>query len=233
MRKALATIIVVEIITLITLIGFFYRRYMPKGVNDLRETIYVVIKDSFWSGCEYDPENEQNCHEYRIKQLNDGADEWFKHFDKTARPKITIVYSEADVPFNSVNDPIHVEIEKDYCGFNLVTTRTTAACYTYQTGFITFVSSEDITPAIFSHELGHAMGRGHRDTPENIYSQMSYTSTTDHVLPIDIKILCKMYPECPPHEDTWCQGGFWDKDRCPSSSYEEGEEIFKANHPVP
>ncbi len=229
MRKALVIILLLLICTTTEIVF----RGCAETHIDLREPIYLVIEESFWSGCEYDPENEEACRASRIKEITDGANEWFKHFNDAAQPKIVIVYSEADLPFLPENEPIHVKIQNNTCGFNLVKTRTTLACYQekyWSRPVITFYLPDDISAAIFAHELGHAFGRGHIDTSKDVYSIMSYTHDSGHVTPTDIKILCEMHPECPPHEDTWCQGGFWDKDRCPSSSYEEGERNFKTKH---
>lgn len=238
MRRALITALIAAIVLVVILdIGLIARKYAVSDI-DLREPIYLVIDKSFFSGCEYDPEKEEDCRKTRIKAINDGADDWFEHFNPTTRPKVVIVYSKADLPFSPINNPIYVKLEEKTCGLTSLE-NTAAACYRAlkpYTPMIIFNTANDITSGIFAHELGHALGRSgkHNDVPKNVYSVMSYPPLdSNRVLPIDIKILCEMHPECPPHEDTWCEGGFWDKDLCPSSSYEEGEEMFKANHPAP
>lgn len=199
---------------------------------NLRQPIYLVIDESFWSECDFDPDTYEACRESRLQQLNEGADDWFKHFDEAARPKMVIVYSQADLPSNPVNNPIYIKIQPGFCP---ITTgnKDAVACYTDKPAII-FDLPEYIALDLVAHELGHAFGREgkkHNDMPKNTYSVMSYTLRSDHVIPTDIKILCETHSECPPHEDTWCQGEFWDKCRCPSASYEDGEKIRKMYTP--
>jgi hypothetical protein len=224
MRKALVAVSLLSI----SVGSVVVSRGCTDSYVDLREPIYLVIDPSLFTGCEYDPEKEEDCRESRIKKINDGADEWFKHFAEATRPKVEIVYSEADLPLYPINDPIYIKVKKNYCGVGFF--HTIVACYedaSWALPVIVFVLPENIDSRIFAHELGHAFDRGHWDTPENVYSVMSYNDISDHVLPIDIKLLCKTHRECPPHEDTWCEGGFWDKERCPSSSYEEGQKTLE------
>lgn len=236
MRKVL---IIVFALMLSVIIGFIARRYTTSEI-DLREPIYLIVEKNFFSSCEYEEgiEKELACRESRIKEIQNGANDWFKHFNPTTRPRIVIVYSEDDLPFSPVNSPIYIRLEEGNCGLTVLG-GVAAACHRdpdLPSPGITFNTADDITASTFAHELGHALGRTggwHDDTPAGVYSVMSYTNDSDRVLPIDIKILCEMHPECPPHEDTWCRGGFWDPDRCPSSSYEEGERDRKAQEDVP
>lgn len=175
---------------------------------NLRHPIYLVIDKSFWSGCEDDPASYEACRMNRIEQINDGADDWFKHFDKVTRPQVVIVYSKADLPSNPINNPIYLKIKDGFCGM-ATKTQIAAACYTdkfLSPPAIVFNLPENIISSHFAHELGHAFGRvgkEHNDMPKDTYSVMSYTLRSDHVVPIDIKILCETHPECPPHEDIW------------------------------
>lgn len=241
MRKALVHKALLAIIVLLAAsdIGIISRGCAEAHI-DLREPIYLVIDESFWHDCKYDPETQDECRESRVNEIRDGADSWFKHFDGATRPKVVIVYSKSDVPFNPVNDPIHIRLKKDYCGMTRLGNMA-GACYQdnpWSSPSITFSSPENTNHATFAHELGHALGRRGDgrldDVSSEVYSIMAYSPRdSDYVLPTDIKILCKMHPECPPHEDTWCEGGFWDDNRCPSYSYEEGEKNFQAIQSAP
>ena len=236
MRKALVAVIVLLAASGIGIIS----RGCATADIDLREPIYLVIDESFWHECKYDLETEDECRESRVQQIRDGADSWFRHFDGATRPKVVIVYSEDDTPFLPVNSPIHIGLKNGYCELNK-NGKPFVACYNdnpWSSPTIVFNTPDNITSAVFAHELGHALGRSgkHNDVAAEVYSIMSYgprDSESEYVLPTDIKILCKMHPECPPHEDTWCEGGFWDDNRCPTYSYEEGEKIFKANQSAP
>ena len=167
---------------------------------DLREPIYMVTDSSFWIGCEDDGAGYEACRTLRVQQVENGVNEWFKHFDEATRPQVVIVYSKADLPSNRGNDPIYIKIKPGYCPV-ATSTPNAAACYSYQSSTMIFDSSENITPRTSAHEFGHALGRGDNDVPENVYSVMSSTHDSEQVVPIDIKIMCKMHPECPPHED--------------------------------
>ena len=242
MRKALVrkALVAIAVLLVASGIGLFSRGFFEAHI-DLREPIYLVIDESFWYDCRYDPETQDECRESRVNEIRDGADSWFKHFDGATRPKVVIIYSKADVPFNPVNSPIHIGLKKDHCGINKETGKPFVACYedeSWKSPTITFHLPEDITSTVFAHEFGHALGRSGdgklNDVSSEVYSIMSYgPRDSEYVLPTDIKILCKMHPECPPHEDTWCEGGFWDDYRCPSYSYEEGEKNFQAIQSAP
>ncbi len=206
-----------------------YTRFASGFIN-LRWPIYLVTDSSFWSGCESDLAGYEACRAFRIKQINDGVDDWFGHFDEATRPQVVIVYSKADLPSNPINDPIYLKIKGGYCGM-ATSTEIAAACYYNKfisPPVIVFDLPKNITSSTFAHEFGHALGREHEDVPKDNYSIMSYTHDSGHIIPIDIKIMCKMHSECPPHEDTWCQGSFLDKCRCPSASFEEGQILYEA-----
>lgn len=224
------------LIASLLVIFFSSLNYTGLGLNpylNLRKPIYLVTDPSFWSACENDPAGYENCRALRIEQVSAGVNDWFKHFDAADRPRVTILYSKADLPSYPSNDPIYLKIKPGGCRtdgdkFN------PPACYEH-TPFsplaIIFDSPEEIEPH-FAHEFGHALGRDHDDMPKGVYSVMSYKLDSSYVLPVDIQIMCEAHHECPPHEDTWCVGGFWDECRCPSASYEEGENLFKTGHAI-
>ncbi len=224
MRNALISALLV-----IFLSSLDYTGIGPNFTIDLRKPTYFLVDKSFWYQCENDPDGYEACRTYRIRQINDGFNDWFDHFDVATRPKAVIVFSQDDLPESPTYNLIHLKIEEGHCGM-ATPTEIAVACHYKKTHTIVFNLPKHVTSPIFAHELGHALQRNrtHDDMPKDTYSIMSYTLEPNHVLPIDIKILCKMHPECPPHEDTWCWGGFWDKDRCPSVSYEEGEKMFRA-----
>lgn len=193
MRNALISALLIIFLTSLDYDGW------PSYIN-LRHPIYLVIDESFWSSCEDDPAGYAACRINRIEQINNGADDWFKHFDEATRPQVVIVYSKADLPSNPTNNPIYLKIKMGFCGM-ATKTQIAAACYTdmfLSPPAIVFNLPENIISSHFAHELGHALGRGHTDTSENVYSVMSYTLRSDHVVPTDIKILCETHPECPP-----------------------------------
>ncbi len=212
-------------------ISFFFIFFLwlggciPKQHIDLRRPIYLITDPSLFSGCKKDIKGPAICKEWRLYQIRKGVNNWFKHFDEPMRPRVFIVPSHDDVPVDATNTVIHLQISKDYCeSFNA------AACYHYKyrnESLIVFVSWKDITARVFAHELGHAFGREHDDTPEEIGSVMSYSVPT-YVLPVDITLLCQMHDECPAYNDVWCEGSFYDELRCPSSSFEEGQAALEA-----
>ena len=176
----------------------------PSYIN-LRQPIYLVINEGFWFGCANDPAGYEACRMNRIEQINEGANDWFKHFEEAARPQVVIVYSEADLPPNTKNNPIYLKIDEGFCGM-ATKTQIAAACYTdtfFSPPAIVFNLPENVLSSHFAHELGHALDREHNDMPKDTYSVMSYTHDSGYVVPIDLEILCKMHPECPPHEEVW------------------------------
>jgi hypothetical protein len=170
---------------------------------NLREPIYLVADQNFWSGCRNHSDGNNACRRLRIEQISNGINEWLNYFDESDRPQLIIAYSSDELPSRMANTPIHLQIRKDYCG---QTDKKIAypACYKDHPGWppaIIFDSPEEITPHI-AHEFGHALGRNHNDMPEDVYSIMSYTLQAFHVLPLDIKIMCKTHTECPPLKNT-------------------------------
>lgn len=192
---------------------------------DLGEPIYMVTDQSFWSGCEADPAGYETCRANRIENVNRGIREWFSHFDEATRPQVVIVYTKEELPPNRVNEVIYLKIKQDGCWKD---GKNHSACYRTSpdsSPTIVFDASVGIIPFIAAHEFGHALGRGHEDAPADVYSVMSYTLPSQ-VVPVDMDLLCQIHGECPPHENTWCKGGFYDRCRCPSASFEEGVELF-------
>ena len=169
---------------------------------NLREPIYLVADQSFWSGCKNHPDGEDACRGLRVEQVKKGINEWLDYFDEFDRPRLIIACSSNELPPRTANTPIHLKIAKDYCG---QTNKRTSypSCYKdrLDSPAIIFDLPEEIAPHI-AHEFGHALGRNHNDMPEDAYSIMSYTLQAFHVLPLDIKIMCEMHAECPPVKNT-------------------------------
>lgn len=202
--------------------GCYTQPYM-----NLRQPIYLVTDHSFFSDCQDNPKGPAACKEQRILEVKKGVNDWFKHFQESSRPEVIFVASGDNVPDDSENKPIHLRIQSGYCGSD---GEAHPACYHHSYDSdpaIVFDNYAEITPLMSAHEFGHALGRDNDDTPEEIGSVMSYSVPT-YVLPIDIQLVCDAHDECPPHEDTWCEGGFIDPCRCPSASFEEGEAMREA-----
>ncbi len=190
---------------------------------NLRHPIYMVTDPSFLTGCENDPAGYEACRMMRIRQVNNGVNLWFNHFDVATRPKVVIVNSEKELPAKLFNQVIYLKVEQGACTEN---GKEHPACYDWESNIV-FDKPNNITPFLSAHEFGHVLGRSHRDTPKEIASVMSY-DIPSYVVPVDIDILCSIHSECPPHENTWCEGGFYDECYCPSASYEEGVAKLKA-----
>lgn len=175
----------------------------PPYLN-LRQPIYLVTHKSFFFDCENEVGGLDACRERRIQAVREGIDDWFKHFAEPTRPRAFIVISRNEVPPNNPNPIIHLAIMKGFCrGRN-------AACYFFLTKYdfnplIVFDSADDIDATISAHEFGHALGRSihHDDVPADGGSIMSYYWPTSIVMPADIKTLCRIHDECPPHEEDW------------------------------
>ena len=170
----------------------------------LRQPTYLITTPEFFSGCGDDPRGPAVCKEERIAEVRNGVDDWFRHFDEPTRPQVVIVSSDQDVPSNIGNRPIYLAIIKGFC------LKGRAACYFFFTSFdprpaMIFDSSDEIISSVVAHEFGHVLGRSifHNDMPKDTESIMSYSFGSLEVLPIDIKILCKIHRECPPHEKDW------------------------------
>ena len=202
---------------------------------DLTERFYMVTAPSFSAGCENDPAGYEVCYAGRIKMVRNGVNEWFKHFDEATRPQLFIVGSEDELPSDLANPVIHLKVEHNGCWAD---GKYHMACYHWEPGEspeIRFDASADIMldlvpfliPSLVAHEFGHALGLEHNDIPEGTNSVMS-PSVQSYVLPTDIDLLCAIHAECPPHENVWCEGGFFDPCRCPSSTFEEGAAMLEA-----
>lgn len=192
---------------------------------DLRHPIYMVTDQSFWSGCETDSIGDEVCRKFRVAQVNAGIDDWFRHFDEAGRPQAVIVGSKAELPQGRVNKQV-IYLKIDAVGSG------NSAYYRWKPGsspVIVFDNPYYISPTIVSHEFGHALGLDHKDLLDGISSIMlPVVKVTDYVLPADIDLLCRIHAECPLHEDTWCEGGFYDECLCPSNSYDEAKAALEA-----
>lgn len=186
---------------------------------DLRHPIYLVADDSFWNGCGDDPAGYTSCQQGRIETVYHGIGIWTKHFSEPTRPKVLLVYPAANVPADAVNEPIFLMIDegsgcdgkKWVACYQWGPARTTSIVFRHQTG---------ISPLIVAHEFGHAIWMG-----DHIHDRVSIMEPmiTFYVTPLDVSEMCAVNGACPSHEDTWCEGTFYDEWRCPSASPEEGE----------
>lgn len=204
-------------ICLLGLVGCDYRPYL-----DLNEPIYLVTEPSFFAGCEEAAEGQYICQEQRIDEVRKGTEGWFGHFAEPTRPQVVFVASRDAVPVGAQNTPIHLRISSGFCDDS---NGKHEACFPYgpnKEPAIVFEDKKYIGPMLAAHEFGHALGIDHEDVPEGRNSVMTSTISA-YVVPLDIEILCQIHGECPPHENTWCEGSFYDPCRCPSSSFEEGE----------
>ena len=197
----------------------------PRYIS-LQKPIYLVADPSFWTVCAKHPALAKTCRSVVTQIVRDGINSWLKHFNADKRPELVIVDSSKDVPALA-NTPIHLRIIKNGC---VLEDGAHPACYRTDMDVlqaIVFSEPNSISTRLVTHEFGHALGRiyTHNDMPKGKYSVMSYNLPSGYVLPLDIQIMCATHTECPPHEDTWCEGGFFDKCRCPSTSYEEGETL--------
>ncbi|TSC83935.1 MAG: hypothetical protein G01um101413_738 [Parcubacteria group bacterium Gr01-1014_13] len=162
---------------------------------DLRHPVYMLADKSLWLGCDKDPAGDDICRALRVKQINEGVQQWFDYFDKADRPEVAIFFSEEELPSNPKNRVIHLGIDpggecgKEKLGGSYV------ACYRHKIPEIVFDGSSRITPRIMAHEFGHALGRDDNDVPEGTGSVMSYKTPTN-VLPLDIEIMCRLHFEC-------------------------------------
>ncbi len=126
----------------------------PELYFDLRYPIYLVIDESFWAGCEKDPADLKVCHEFRVKQIKDGVDQWLNYFDKTTRPLVSIFSLNEQPSSNGVNKIIHITMEQGVCGKNAL------ACWVERTKppKIVFERPRWIIPRVMAHEFGHVLG---------------------------------------------------------------------------
>lgn len=162
---------------------------------DLRHPIYMLAGKSLWLGCEKDAIGYEPCRAFRLKQINEGVDQWLDYFDKADRPRAAIIFSEDELPSNLENRVILLGIDPGgECGKHKLG-EGYIACYRHRIPEIVFHSSSHITPRIMAHEFGHALGRDDNDVPEGTGSVMSYNKPTK-VLPIDIEMMCRLHSEC-------------------------------------
>lgn len=208
------------------LIGCDYRPYM-----DLNKPIYMITDPSLFAGCEESDDGVEACREERLQIVRNGVDDWFDHFNESSRPQVILVASRREVPVDARNTPIHLRISPgacdDSCGKHW-------ACFQYgynQQPAMVFEDVKYLTPRMAAHEFGHVLGVDHEDVPEGRNSVMTRNPSA-YVVPLDIDILCQIHDECPPHENTWCEGGFYDPCRCPSASFEDGEAMRAAGEIV-
>lgn len=172
--------------------------------QDLREPIYLMINKSFFFGCEKETSGEELCRKERVLEVQNGVNDWFKHFYAPFAPRVFIVESFADVPEDAINLPIHLRVKQGFCDSRAgLSKRWACYFYSYRAGpTIVFDLPMRITPRIVAHEFGHALGCGHNDEPEGGKSVMKSFPDSD-VTPVDLKILCQIHKECPAYEKNW------------------------------
>ena len=158
---------------------------------DLRYPVYLVPKKSFWAGCDEHPLGPQVCRSGRIGQVFNGVDEWFRYFHPDHRPEVVVVLSANGVPFDAVNGPIYLAVDKNDCG------KDSEACYIsrwYKETEIIFMATDKISD-FMAHEFGHALGRDDNDVSKGTVSAMSY-DLYGTVTPQDFIMMCRMHHEC-------------------------------------
>lgn len=199
---------------------------------DLREPIYLVLEESLWSECDNYLRSTADCQNDVEVAVRAGIDDWSKHFYKPYQPDVVIVFSQEDVLADTVNTPIHLSMEEGVCDEIILQKKIDscasasnktefAACYIVNSNSVKIIFNDQtaIRGPTMAHEFGHALGLDHRLTT---FSIMSY-GKGNRVLPIDMITMCELHKECPPHDETWCEGSFFDSCRCPSDSFEDGE----------
>ncbi len=194
--------------------------------QNLHEIIYLMLDPSLWVDCDKNPATSRSCRQDRELIIVAGTTEWFKHFPETYRPRAKIVFSLDEVPADAVNRPIHVIMDTNGC--NLADNEQHPACFSLDSGYpkIVFAESGAFTIPTAAHEFGHSLGLNHPGN-ESTFSIMSPHGRGNMVLPIDMVTLCALHSECPPHDETWCEGTFYNECRCPSESFEDSETKHK------
>ncbi len=192
---------------------------------NLRRPIYMMTDKSLWVGCKKDPTGETACRKFRVSQIQDGVDEWFRHFDEPTRPQVIIVSSKSELPRDLFNAVIYLRIQLGGCsayydGDGVMP----GACYQVKrdsTPEIIFEEPDDVCASLVEHEFGHVLGLKHMDPKKEIFSIMlPVVLPESYVMPVDVDAVCKLHAECPPHEDTGGECWLYDEDRCPSYSFE-------------
>ena len=185
---------------------------------DLSEPIYLVPEESFWQGCNEDPDGYMACMAERQAVVYHGLDMWLQHFDEATRPLVIMVWPEESVPDGAKNEPIKLAVSAhSHCkGDNWV------GCYDWYEGphpKIIFRRPDNITSFILAHEFGHALG-----VIEHVKGRLSIMATPIdfYVNAEDVVLMCATNGTCPAHDEVWWEGSFYDVCRCPSSSPEDG-----------
>ena len=190
---------------------------------DLREPIYLVAEESFWSGCEKDERGYMACQAERMDIVFRGVKMWFRNFDEATRPIALIIYPEENAPEDAVNEAIHLRISGDSdCDDDWV------ACYEwgpFKSPTITFRDPKYEDVPKVAHEFGHAIWLDGHVTGR--LSNMDKYALF-YVVPLDVTEMCAANGTCPAHDEVWCEGSFYDQWRCPSSSPEEGVAMLLA-----
>ena len=130
--------------------------------------------------------------------------QWLNYFEDDVRPSVGIVSDVGDVPYRSVNAPIHLSVQKGGCDEYVGKNKNFLACYS-NGGFmsdpnITFTAAmpENIAYYVVSHEFGHALGMDHYNSADGTPSIMSESVPIGgSVLPADMDKLCQIHKECP------------------------------------
>lgn len=188
---------------------------------DLREPIYLVAEDSFWQGCNEDPDGYEACAAERSAIIYESVDMWFRHWPAETRPRAIFIGREQDIPGS--NKPVYLKIDETECRSS--PGAIAASCFSWGSADpvkIIFKEPKYITVYIMTHEFGHVLGLDDNSVPDEKVSIMSYGLWEVCVVPLDIEMVCEIHPEVECPVVAWCEGAFAYKYHCPSASPEEG-----------
>lgn len=187
---------------------------------DLRETV-CIVRDKTDSPQEWlqNPRYHAEMEDKVEKIITDGINMWFQHIPEQA-PAILIMGPNQD---NYCSNPdIRVKV------VNSINKNTCAKVEynpTKYSGFIITLATDcSMNSRSFAHEFGHILWDfGH---VFNRFSVMTTTANSD-VTPKDMEMMCAEHPEITCPSFVWCQGTFYNKDQCPSTSPDDMVILYK------